>query len=194
MAQIDVNLRNISRAVRKRKWIILFAPILMAVSTYLLTEIPPPVYTSEALTKVTRSSRLVGLMAEMVTYSPYDNMATQVLIIRSRPILEKVALKLNMVKPGEDTQNVFLDLRSRVNAEQRGGSEILAISGSAARPEEAVTLANAAVDAYIEAYNAERDRTVKETFDLINRRYEQATNELNDAEKELFKFKHAQAS
>jgi capsular polysaccharide biosynthesis protein len=178
---------------RKRKWIILFAPILMGVSTYLLTEIPPPVYTSEALTKVSRSSTLAALMTERVTYSSYDNMATQVLIIRSRPVLENVARKLSMVKPGEDTQTAFLDLRSRVNAEQRAGSDILAISGSAARPEEAVVLANTVVDAYIEAYNAERERAVKETSDLINRRYEQATNELNDAERELFKFKRAQA-
>src|SRR5262245_19442237 len=188
------SLRDTSRVVRKRKWVIVSAPILIGISTYLLTEIPVPVYTSEALTKVARSATVPALLAEMVTYSAYDNMATQVLIIRSRPVLETVARKLNMEKPGGDLQNAFLDLRSRVTAEQRGGSDMLAIRANARLQQDAIVLANAVVDAYIEAANAERDRAVNETVDLIRTRYEEVTTELDEAQKQLLAFKRAQAN
>jgi uncharacterized protein involved in exopolysaccharide biosynthesis len=169
-------------------------PILIGISTYLLTEMPASVYTSEALVKVARTATVPALLAETVTYTAYDNMATQVLIIRSRPVLETVARKLNMVKQGEDPQNAFLDLRNRINAEQRAGSDILAIRASASLPQEAIVLTNAVVDAYIEASNAERDKAVNETVDLIKTRYDQVTTELDEAQKQLFAFKRAQAN
>src|SRR5438128_5595399 len=102
MAQIEVNVRDVYRVVRKRKWIILIAPVLMGLLTFSMTEIPPPVYNSEALVRISKSSTVAGLMTEIVSYGSYDNMATQVMVITSRPVLEDVARRLGMVKPGED--------------------------------------------------------------------------------------------
>src|SRR4051812_22441439 len=104
MAQIDVNLRDLYRIARRRKWIILFAPILMGITTFLFTKVPPPVYTAEALIKISRSSTMAGLMTDLVSYSANDNMATQIMVISSRPVLEVVAARLNMTQPGVDAQ------------------------------------------------------------------------------------------
>src|SRR3954467_9670002 len=122
MAQVDVNLRDVFRVLRKRKWIIIFAPILMGLTTYFLTQIPPAIYNSQALIKLARSSTVSGLMAERLTYSAYDNMATQIMVISSAPVLEDIARRLNMVKQGEDPQDAVDELRGRVSAEQQNGS------------------------------------------------------------------------
>src|SRR5438128_11293454 len=130
MAQIEVNIRDIFRVVRKRKWVILLAPILMGFSTFSITEVPPPVYNSEALVRISKSSTVAGMMTDIVQYGAYDNMATQIMVITSRPVLEDVAKRLSMVKPGEDTQDAFDSLRGRVTVEQLNASDILAIMAS----------------------------------------------------------------
>src|SRR5579884_4248039 len=188
MAQIDVNLRDIYRVIRRRKWIIILAPTLMGLTTYFLTELPPPVYTSEALVRISRSTTVAGLMSE-IQYSPYDNMATQIMVISSRPVLESVALKLKMVKPGDDTQNAFDDLRGRVSAEQRNGSDILALRATAPTAEQAITLANTLVEAYVDKYRSDRDSKINETVSFLRKRSDQLTEELNQAQHSLFDFK-----
>jgi len=194
MAQIDVNLRDLYRVVRKRKWIILFAPILMGISTYLLVEVPTPIFTAQALVKITKSSSVAGLMTQVVTYSAYDNMATQVMVIKSRPVLEAVALKLNMVKPGEQTQDVFDDLRGRVDASQQNASDILGISATAGTAESSIVLANTLVDAYIAQYNTERDKSLLDTLSLLTRRDKEMTDQLTDAERALSEFRRQEGS
>ncbi len=194
MAQIDVNLRDLYRVIRKRKWIVLFAPILMGLLTYLMVEVPAPIYTAQALVKITKNSTVAGLMTQVVAYSAYDNMATQVMVIRSRPVLEDVAVKMKMVKPGEDAESAFEDLRGRVDAQQQNSSDILAISGIAGKPDEAILLANTLVDAYIERFDLDRDKSILSTLELITRRDNEAKAALNDAEKALFDFKREEGS
>jgi succinoglycan biosynthesis transport protein ExoP len=194
MAQVDVNLRDVFRVLRKRKWIIIFAPILMGLSTYFMTEIPPAVYTSQALIKLSRSSTVSGLMAERLTFSAYDNMATQIMVISSAPVLEDVAKRLNMVKQGENPQDAVDELRGRTSAEQQNGSDILAVRGTAGTEPEAMALANTLVDTYIQHYKADRDKQINETVNYIRRRSEEATEQLGVAQRALFDFRRNQGS
>jgi polysaccharide biosynthesis transport protein len=192
MAQIDVNLRDVYRVVRKRKWIILLAPVLMGVATYLLTEVPPATYSSQALIKLARSSTVSGLVAERLTYSAYDNMATQIMVISSTPVLEDVAKRLNMVRSGEDPQDAVDELRGRISAEQQNGSDILAVRGTAGSEEQSIALANTVVDTYIQHYKADRDKQWNETVSYIRRRNDEVTDELNQAQRALFEFRRNQ--
>lgn len=189
MAQVDVNLRDIYRVVRKRKWIIILAPILMGISTYILSDVPPPIYTSDALVKINRVATVAGMMTEMVRYSSYDNMATQIMVISSRPVLEKVAQRLNMVKEGEDTESAFENLQPRVAAEQKSASDILAIRATAPSAHEAITLANTLVDVYIEKDKTERTQKINDAVAELTRRSAEVTEDLNETQRALFDFK-----
>ena len=193
MAQIEVNLRDVYRVVRKRKWVILLAPILMGFSTFYMTEVPPPVYNSEALVRVSKSSTVAGMMTDIVSYGSYDNMATQIMVVTSRPVLEDVARRLQMVKPGEDTQSAFDELRGRISVEQRNGSDILAIMATGPSARQTIDLANTAVEAYIQRYNFDRDKRMTDAYEYLRKRLDESTSELAEAEKSLGDFKREQA-
>jgi len=193
MAQIEVNLRDIYRVVRKRKWVILLAPLLMGFSTFSVTEVPPPVYNSEALVRVSKSSTVAGMVTDIVSYGSYDNMATQTMVITSRPVLEDVARRLNMVKPGEDTQSAFDELRGRVSVEQRNSSDILAIMSTGPSAKLTIDLANTVVDAYIQRYDFDRDKRMTDAYNFLHKRLDDSSAELAEAEKNLGDFKREQA-
>lgn len=165
----------------------------MGFSTFSITEVPPPVYNSEALVRISKSSTVAGMMTDIVSYGAYDNMATQNMVITSRPVLEDVARRLNMVKPGEDTQAAFDELRGRVAVEQRNSSDILAIMSTGPSAKLAIDLANTVVDAYIQRYNFDRDKRMTDAFEYLRKRLEDGSAEVAEAEKNLADFKREQA-
>ncbi|MGH7273429.1 MAG: GumC family protein [Nitrospiria bacterium] len=87
--------------MRKRRGIIAFAILLVLAFTLLLTQFlnPEPLYEATANVKYDRSSTLTGLYMDIITYTPTDAMATQTVVIRSYPIMEKVAKKLGLIPP-----------------------------------------------------------------------------------------------
>jgi succinoglycan biosynthesis transport protein ExoP len=189
MARIDVNLRDVYHVIRKRMWIILSVPVLIGMTTYLLTKVPPAIYTSQALVKLARSSTVSG---QPLTSGAIDNMATQIMVISSAPVLEDVAKRLNMVKAGEDPQVAVDELRERISAEQQNGSDILAVRGTAGSEEESIALANSVVDVYIQHYKADRDKQLNETISYVRRRNDEVTEELNQAQRALSDFRRSQ--
>jgi len=196
MAQIDVNLRDLYRVVRKKKWLIVFTPILMGLSTFFLTAVPAPIYNSQALIRITKSSTMAGLMTDIVNYSSYDNMATQEMVIQSRPVLEDVARKLHMIKEGDDLDVVdraFDDLHSRVSSEQQASSDILAIKSTGPQPQETIDLANTVVAVYMQHYDDDRNKRVNDAVSYLTRRSQEANDALEEADKKLFDFRRQEA-
>jgi capsular exopolysaccharide synthesis family protein len=193
MAQIEVNLRDLFRVVRKRKWLIVFAPIVMGLVTFELTEAPPPVYSAEALLRISRVNTLAGLMTELVSYSAYDNMATQILVVTSQPVLEEVAYRLGLAQRGSNSQSAVEDLRSRVSAEQRATSDVLAIKAKAPSRDQAITTANTVAEVYIRTSDAENGKRLDETIQFIRKRLNEASVQQTQAEQALADFQRTNA-
>jgi len=193
MSQLEINLRDLFRVARKRKWVIIIAPFLMGFVTFAFTEPPRPIYTAEALLRISRSNTLAGLMSEMVSYSPYDNMATQIMVITSYPVLEEVARELNLVKQGEDAQSGIDYLRGKVSAEQRSSSDILAIKSRAPSADQAVTIANTTAEVFIRRSNADKDKRLNETIHFIQKRLKDTSDQLLEAEQTLGNFQRENA-
>lgn len=101
MAQYELNLRDYYQIARKRQGIILLTVALVFGFTFLFTQLlkPEPLYEATASVKYDRTSTLAGLYLEIVSYSPTDVMATQTVLIKSYPVMEKVAKKLGLVPP-----------------------------------------------------------------------------------------------
>ncbi|MBI3939900.1 MAG: polysaccharide biosynthesis tyrosine autokinase [Acidobacteria bacterium] len=191
MAQIEVNLRDIYRVLRKRKWIIVVAPILMAVATFFMTAPPVPVYEGKALVKISRSSILTGLLVDYISYSPYDNMSTQILVVTSRPVLEEVAKRLNMMPPGTNPDSAVDNLKGRVNARQQGNSDILEITATGLSREQAITLANLTAEVYIKQSAAAKNKRIDDTVDFVGKQLALTDADLKEAEEAYTAFKQA---
>lgn len=192
MAQFEVNLRDLYRVLRRRIRIFVVTPVLMGVATFFFTESPPPIYQAEALVKVTRSSTLAGLMVDLIKYSAYDDMATQVMVVTSQPVLQEVARRIT----GTDNsrlQEVVDQLKGQISAEQRGSSDVLAIKASAPSAKQAVLLANTTAEVYIQQSSAEKERRLNEMVQFIRRRVEETTQELSTIENQLSDLKRANA-
>ncbi len=99
MAQYELNLRDYWYIAKKRQGIILFTVLVVFGFTLLFTQLlkPDPLYEATASVKYDRTSTLAGLYLEIISYSPTDVMATQTVVIKSYPVMEKVAKKLGLV-------------------------------------------------------------------------------------------------
>jgi uncharacterized protein involved in exopolysaccharide biosynthesis len=99
MAEYDLNLRDYTRILRKRKFIIIFSTIMLGFfSLFFATLIKPiPLYSTAASVKVEASTTMAGLYIETVTYSDADTLETQSAIITSIPVIELVAKDIGLI-------------------------------------------------------------------------------------------------
>ncbi len=178
---------------RKRKWLLLLVPLLSGLATFLASDAPDPVFTSQALVRISNNVTLARLLTDVVSYETYDKMATQQILIRSRPVLENVAKRLDPTQGKELTQDAYDELRSRVSAEQQSGSNILAIRGSAASATDAIRLTNTVVDAYIETYKTEYEGNLSKSLDLVRARMAEAELDLAKVERSMLDFRRRYA-
>jgi uncharacterized protein involved in exopolysaccharide biosynthesis len=99
LAQYDLELRDYFRILRKRKFIVISVTILITVFTFIFAKIqtPSPLYKATSSVKVERISNIAGLFIDMISYSSGDNLATQTVIIKSYPVMVRVAKKLGLI-------------------------------------------------------------------------------------------------
>ena len=109
MAEFEFNLRDIFRVTRRRKWIIILAPLLVGTLTYLLSQNPHPIYEAVSLVKITRvAANMQSLLVEALYWYQGDNIATQSQVITSQRIKGRVALRLAQKYPQFQAFNAVL--------------------------------------------------------------------------------------
>ena len=214
MAEFEFNLRDIFRVTRRRKWIIILAPLVVGALTYLLSKSPPPIYQAESLVKITRvAANMQALLVEALYWYQGDNIATQSQVITSQRIKGRVALRLAQKYPrfqafsalldggGEVDYNVFYEgVRSddklvkllesmEIEAERKGESDAVGILARAPSEELAVDITNYTAAAFVDYNITERNSQIREAVDFIQARIQQTEQELNGSEKTLEEFK-----
>lgn len=199
MAQYELNLRDYWMVLRKRKWIISFATVLVAGSTFFATELvsPPLVYEASARVKFDRAMNVPGFMAEMVSYSEGSNITTQAEVVRSVPVLMRAAKKLGVVSRDEEPresripQDVLAkvyDLKSQVSVSPEGSTNILKITAASGDPELTARVANAVAEAYREENIVSRNRQVNDAKVFVDAQLKTTEERLRESEKALLAF------
>jgi tyrosine-protein kinase Etk/Wzc len=199
MAKYDISIRDYSRIIRKRKNIVIATLILCTISSYLfaLFASPEPRYQATSAVKVERVTDLTTLLYGRVSWTLWNNVTTQAVVITSFPIIEGTAKKMGLipekvssaeVRNTERYLRVVTSLKSQVETEREAETNIINITASAATPKEAALIANTVAEVYHQANVEERNKKVRETREFIEKQLEVVEGRLQEAEQNLRTF------
>lgn len=203
MAQYELNIRDYWRILRRRKGIILTATLLFTAFSYIiaLLQAPPPVYEASSAIKVERSTSMVGLLMEAISFTPGENVATYAAYARSWPVLEIAARKLGLIPPDVRSDaaksspqylQVITLLQNKIQAEPEKDTNIIKIAAQASDPKAAARIANSVAEAYREENILARNRQVREAKEFIESQLGEMEQRLTLSEEQSKAFKERQ--
>lgn len=199
MAQYDISLREYWRILRKRKVIVLSTAVILGFFSTVFAVIgaPDPTYTATCSIKFERETTVEGLYAKTITWSGGDDMETQISIIRSYSVFEKVAQKMGFVPPGgfkeEDPLRLNMvaaieGLQPKVRVTRENLTNILNIEATDADPLLAQRLANTIALTYKELHSEQQMKRNTEAIKYIEDQLKDVRENLKDSEVALNKF------
>lgn len=200
MAQYELNLRDYWRILRKRKNIIIITTVLLSLFTFILSEFrkAPPLYTATSQVKIEHSSSLAGLFVELFTFSTGDNLATQAKIIKSFPVMVRVAQKLGKIpeettleeiKLSEIMLRIISNLQDKIETDRVGKTNIIEIIATSSDSAEAQKIANLTAEEYREVNILSKNKQVRDARKFIEEQLGIVGEKLRLAEEELRAFK-----
>jgi polysaccharide biosynthesis transport protein len=199
-APAEPSLQDYLRILRRRWKVVAGCCLLFGLLTLALT--PPRRTTFEAAARVkwTRTDSVAGLFLESFSWSPGDDLATQAQIISSRPVALHAAQRLGRIDPSLTLEEVLAspaltarldDLMAGYTARPIDNTSLIEIRAACGRPEEAVAVANAIMEEYIDVHTRERNRQAIEARAFVERQVAEVARHLADAEEDLATFKEA---
>ncbi|MCB2198468.1 polysaccharide biosynthesis tyrosine autokinase [bacterium] len=198
MAQYDLNLRDVQRILRRRWKVVLFATLLVLGFSYFFGRSRQPLYSSYSSVKVEETNTVAGLLLQRLTYTRWDNIATAQELIRSFPVMEKVAKRLGKIDRDLTSEDVRSnsELASMVNrmiglvtTERSGRTNIIDINVTSDDPYEARDVAQTLAQVFTETHLEEKSRQDRETREFIESQLLLAQSNLNAAENRLQDFR-----
>ncbi len=195
-AGYELNLDEYWQIILRRRWVILGCACFLGVFGWLITWMtqPPPLYASSASVKITQSTDIAGLLLRNVSFSPVDNMSTQLALVKSYALVQMVAKRLGLIpkhltsaeiRANPSYMNVVLDLKEDVSAVREGLSSILTIKTTSSSAEFARDLAQA-VAVEFRAYDArEKNKRVMDAKQFIQQQLVLIGHRLRKSEEDL---------
>ena len=125
MAQYEVTLRDYWRILRRRKGVVIFTAFLLGFFSFVLAQIwqPIPEYTAEAKIQIEANQSMASLYLESFGYSVGDEIETKISVIRSYPVLRRIAVAMGMMENAAtlaDTTTIVQGLEVSIDVEQAG--------------------------------------------------------------------------
>jgi capsular exopolysaccharide synthesis family protein len=198
MAVYDLNIRDYWRIVNKRKVIIIFTVLAMTTFSFISSTLtkPAPIYKTSATIKFEPVQ-----FYQQGYYNPQTSMSnldTQAAVIKSYFIMELVAKRLKLIPEEESAEaiqnnpdyiTVIMDLKSKVDTEQDGVSNLIDVIVTSHDPLFAKNLANTVVQVYREQHSQEINRKVTEEKKFIEGQRAVLLDKLHNAEEAIRDFR-----
>lgn len=168
-------------ALQRHFWMIPAMCVLMLTGAYAYLRWTPPLYTSSALIYVEQKTPKVVREDEQGIMTQSDNYRyTQIAVLRSAPVLLKAAASLNKASLHTlaDANDPMSPLRAHLTAEVGPMDGIISLSFKSPYPEEAATITNAVVDAYIDFHNERKRQEALVLLDILQAQRKQSDIEV----------------
>jgi len=199
LAQYDVDLREYWRILEKRKWIVFLVTIFVGILTTALAVLkaPAPIYRSVCSIKFEKETTVEGLYAKTITWSAGDNLETQISVIKSFTVFEKVAQGLGLIpkvtlpadSPAKaNVVRVVDHLQSKVEVSRQGMTNIVHIQAKDKDPAFAQNLANSIAEQYKALHSEMQMKRTVEAIRYLEEQLVQVRQRLREAEEEFSRF------
>jgi len=198
----ELNLEEYWQVILRRRWIILFCAISMGVFSWLFTWVnqPPPLFSASASVKIEPANNMADNLLRGGNYRRTDDMSTQLALIQSYALMERVAKRLGMI-PEELTYEEIranpeyidevLDLKDEISAEQDGDSGIISVSVVSSNAGFARDLAQAVADEFKIFNIEEKNKQVFEAKKFIQQQLLVVGERLRSAEEAVRDYRQA---
>jgi succinoglycan biosynthesis transport protein ExoP len=200
LAQYDVNLREYWRIVRKRKFTVLVIALILGVfsTTFAILRAPTPIYTTVCVVEIKKEAVVEGVYNKTVSWSDSDDIETQMTVIKSYAVFEKVAERLGLIPRSANTENrpqlknhvvaTIESLQGKVEVTREKYSSILNITVTDGSPLFAQRLANAVALVYKELHGEHQTKRTREALRYIDEQLRDVRERLREAEDRFNRF------
>ncbi len=185
MPRLEMNLTDYLRVIRKRMRIIILSVLLVIASTIYYTNKQIPIYRTSCSVKIEQRKSVAEILTELVTWSPGDVIASQANLIKSYPIMEKVAERLKVINPEMDESQrmgIVKGLQAQIATEQIGYTNIIAITAVSSTPIQATNLVNTVAEVYADLHFEDKKREAAQAKNFVKKQLDNYLNELHESE------------
>lgn len=192
MAQYDVTLRDYWRIIRKRKLYILFATVMLGLTSFATAfySKPTPKYRAEAKVQYERAQ--TAEEAYTFALSGSDDLETQQAVIRSYEVVERIAHEMEMIDTVRATEeqriNAINALRGQIVTSVEGLTNIITISITDVNRFRARDLANTVAEEYKDYNFQVRNAKLLNARNFIYGQRERVMAKLDSAQTALKQF------
>jgi capsular exopolysaccharide synthesis family protein len=187
----ELNLFDYWRVVKRRKWVILFTVFVTLVFTWIFTKLQVHIYQSQVVIKIEPSLFVPGIATDTLGWDSYQAINTEVKIINSPVILERVAKNLGLIDintPQKVVQEIVSSLQGKVKAERVTDSNLVKITVTSSEKHEVAQIATAVAEVYIQKGIEDRNRRARELREFVEKQLQDAERNLKFSEEKLREF------
>jgi capsular exopolysaccharide synthesis family protein len=199
MAQYELDVLDYWLILKKRKYLILLATVLVLGFTFAFTQFmkPTAVYEASARVKFDRSTTVAQQLLESITLASANDLTTQTEVIKGFPVMERVAQTMAIVdadlpleqKRSAEYLNAIYNLGQQIQTARESDTNIIRITATSHEPNLAERMANAVAQAYRVENIAARNRLVMESRRFVEDQLATLEEKLQAAEEALRLFK-----
>lgn len=191
VTKYELNLFDYWRIIKRRKFVVFGTVFLTLIFTWFFTSLQPKIYQAQVTIKVEPSLAVPGITTDMLGWDAYQAINTEVKIINSTAVTERVAKKLGLIDETMDkevAQQIVFSIQGKVRAERIADSNLVKIIVNSSNKEETAILANTVAEVYIQKGVEDRSRRARELREFVERQLQDAEEKLKMAEEKLRQF------
>jgi len=191
VTKYELNLFDYWRIIKRRRWIVLFSVITTIFFTWIFTSLQVHIYQSQVVVKFEPTLFVPGIATDTLGWDSYQAINTEVKIINSPVIIERVAKKLNLIDsntPEKIVHEVIGSLQGKIKAERITDSNLIRITATSSEKQETARLATAVAEVYIQKGIEDRNRRARELREFVEKQLQDAEKNLKYSEDKLREF------
>jgi len=192
MAQYELNIRDYWRILKKRKFIMILTFFSTVIATVIYNNLQIPVYEARATIRIEHRKTYVTALTDEILGATGDFLATEEKVIQSRPIIEEVARRLDLIDKDssvEKIEEVIGEIESSLSTERSRFTSIITITITSSDPRRTRDVANKIVEVYLEEHLKAGNKEARQIRGFIEQQMNDVEEKLKNSEEKIKQFR-----